>query len=451
MKDQVSRRVFLAMATAGAAGSVNSPAASPRSPYVFGQSAQRPALLGGEPVRRGRFPSWPMIDEDDREIWDAVLQERAWCELDGHQVEDFEKEFQAAMKGGYVVATANGTSSLHASLYVLDIGPGDEVLMPAHTFVATMQAILNLYALPIFVDIDPTTGQIDPEQTDSRSSSRSRAVIPVHLGGGSADMDGVLKAASNRNLHVVEDVCQSALSEWNGTKLGLLGDCGAISFQVSKIIPAGEGGAVVTGSDEIRNLVHAFRNNGRDPERQVGNYPYFGMNYRMTEFQGALLRTQLGKFEELAARRRSNAALLDRGLEEIEGISPLETYPKNNRRDYYYYAMRYDSEQFGGLSIDRFVEAVRAEGIPISGSSSSEVLPDSPSIQRVLESRGFQRIYTEKQLQRCLESRDCPHNKKLAGERLVLNQSSMLGSRQDVRDILSAIDRVRTHAAELKG
>lgn len=452
MKDQVSRRTFLAMAAAGAAaGSVSGSAAAPGSPYVYKQSGQRPALLGGEPVRLGRFPSWPTIDEDDREIWETVLQEKAWCELNGHQVEDFEKEFQAAMGDGYVVATANGTSSLHAALHVLEVGPGDEVLMPAHTFIATMQSILNLYALPIFVDIDPASGQIDPGQIESRSSSQSRAVIPVHLGGGSADMDGVLKAASNRDLKIVEDVCQSALSEWGGTKLGLLGDCGAISFQVSKIIPAGEGGAVVTRSEAIRTLVHAFRNNGRDPDRKVGNYPYFGMNYRMTEFQGALLRTQLGKFERLAERRRANAALLDRGLEEIGGISPLRTYSRNNKRDYYYYAMRYDGEQFAGLSIDRFVEAVRAEGIPISGSSGSEVLPDSPSIKRVLESRGFQRIYSKEQLNRCLESRDCPHNRKLAGERLVFNQSSVLGGPEDIQDILSAVERVKTHAAELKG
>lgn len=449
----LSRRRFLHASTAGVAGAgwVSArPAAPSRAPTVVVPTSDRPALLGGTPVRDGRFGSWPQVDDSDRKIWAEVLEERAWCELDGQQVARFEEEFARTMGEGYVVATANGTSSLHACLYALDVGPGDEVLMPAHTFVATMQAITNLYALPIFVDVDPRTGQIDTQELEARVSPHTRAVIPVHLGGASADMDGVMRAARKHGFHVVEDLCQSVLAEWGGRKLGLIGDCGAISFQVSKILAAGEGGAVVTTRPEIRTLVHAFRNNGRDPERQVRNYPYMGMNYRMTEFQGALLRTQLARFEETSRIRRENAEYLIQGLEEIPGIEPLGTYTKNNRRDYYYLALRYRSEALGGLSIDRFVEAMRAEGIPISGSSRSDVLPQSPSIQKILDSRGFRTIYSAERIKRCKDSLHCPETEKLSRERLSIGQPTLLGSRTDMDDVLAAVKKIERHAADLE-
>jgi perosamine synthetase len=448
-KRDLARRDFLQTATLGAAA-LSPPIVGVTSRVWPSAGSDKPALLGGEPLRKGRFPSWPQIDDKDERIWREVLHEGAWCELDGNQVTAFEEEFQAAMGEGYVVATANGTSSLHASLWVLDVGPGDEVLMPASTFVASMQAILNLYALPIFVDIDPATGQIDTRKLEAAVSPHTRAIMPVHLGGAAADMDGVMEVARKHSLKVVEDACQSPLAEWRGRKLGLIGDCGCISFQVSKIIPGGEGGAVVTTSERIRTLVHAFRNNGRDPDRRVGNYPYFGMNYRMTEFQGALLRAQLAKFEVQSAVRRPNAAHLDRGLGEIEGLTPLAAYPGNTRRNYYYYAVRYEAEKFGGLPIDRFVQAMRAEGIPVSGSPRRDVLPDSPSLETLLNSRAFRKVCSEEQIARCLASRECPETRRLAPESLVVSQNVLLGSREDMDLILEAVRKVRRHADELR-
>jgi perosamine synthetase len=445
----LARRDFLQTAALGAAAL--SPPVMGAAPRVWAApGSDRPALLGGDPVRPGRFPSWPVVDDSDERIWREVLHEKAWCELNGNQVTAFEEEFQAAMGEGYVVATANGTSSLHASLWVLDVGPGDEVLMPASTFVASMQAILNLYALPIFVDIDPATGQIDPGKLEAGVSGHTRAIMPVHLSGAAADMDGVMGVARKHSLKVVEDACQSPLAEWRGRKLGLIGDCGCISFQVSKILPAGEGGAVVTTSEKIRTLVHAFRNNGRDPDRRVANYPYFGMNYRMTEFQGALLRTQLAKFESQSAVRRPNAAYLDRGLGEFDGLTPMATYPGNTRRNYYYYAIRYEAEKFGGLGLDRFVQAMRAEGIPVSGSPGGDVLPDSPSIEVLLNSRAFRKVCSDEQIARCLASRDCPETRRLATQSLVISQNVLLGSREDMDLILEAVRKIRRHADALR-
>lgn len=445
----VSRRKFLQATASGVAAAQLLKPEAFAAPVISVRRTDRPALLGGEPVRSKSFPSWPVVDARDEEIWTRVLHEKAWCELNGSQVAAFEEEYQAAMGEGHVVATANGTSALHACLYALDVGPGDEVLMPAHTFVATMQAILGLYALPVFVDVDPQTGMMDPEKLEEKISENTRVILPVHLGGAAADMDGIMRAAARHRLHVLEDACQSPFSEWDGKKLGLVGDCGAISFQVTKILPSGEGGAVVTRSPDLRTLVHAFRNNGRDPERKVSNFPYMGLNFRMTEFQGALLRTQLAKFEEQSSTRRRNVAYFNRGLEQIGGLTPTYTYPKNTRRNYYYYALHYHSEQFAGLSIDRFVEAMRAEGIPISGSSRAEILTTSPSIDRVLNSRGFRKIYSGAHLRRCRESLDCPVAQQFVRERVVLRQSMLLGTQQDMDDILAAVEKIRQNASSL--
>lgn len=448
-RGQVSRRGFLQAAAGVGLGASVGQAAGPKAPAPLVKALDRPALAGGNPVRTAPFPDWPQVDSSDEQIWRQVLHEKAWCELNGSQVSAFEKEFAAAMGEGYVVATANGTSSLHACLYALDVGPGDEVLMPAHTFVATMQAILNLYALPIFVDVDPRTGLMNPDLLEEKISPHTRAILPVHLGGASVDMDGVLRVAEKHGLRVVEDACQSPLAEWGGRKLGLIGDCGAISFQVTKILASGEGGAVVTRHETLRTLVHAFRNNGRDPEGKVRNYPYMGMNYRMTEFQGALLRTQLAKFEAQSRTRQENVAYLDRGLEEVGGLEPTYTYPKNTRRNYYYYALRYRPEDFSGLSIDRFTAAMNAEGIPLSGSSRRDLLTASPSIPRILESRGFRTIYSQERLRRVRESLECPAAEKFEKERVVLSQRVLLGTRRDMDDILEALGKVRRHAPAL--
>ena len=217
-----------------------------------------------------------------------VLRKGQWCRIDGDYANRFEETWARMMGAKHCVAVANGTSALITSLAALGIGPGDEVIVPPYTFVATINAVLMHHALPVFVDTDPETFQIDARQLESAITEHTACILPVHLGGSAADMDTILAVAARHKLPVVEDACQAALAEWKGKKLSTLGDLGCFSFQASKNLNSGEGGAILTNDDRLALECRSFQNNGR---ATVGGLSYArnGANLRMTEFQAALL------------------------------------------------------------------------------------------------------------------------------------------------------------------
>ena len=279
------------------------------------------AILGGKPVRRQRFTKWPIIAENDERTWMEVLRKGKWCRIDGDYANRFEETWARMMGAKHCVAVANGTSALITSLAALGIGPGDEVLVPPYTFVATINAVLVHHALPVFVDTDPETFQIDARLLESAISEHTACIMPVHIGGSAADMDTILSVAARHKLPVIEDACQAALAEWKGRKLSTLGDLGCFSFQASKNLNSGEGGAILTNDDRLALECRSFQNNGR---ATVGglNYARNGANLRMTEFSAALLATQLTRLEEQSRHREENAAYLTGLLREIPGITP---------------------------------------------------------------------------------------------------------------------------------
>ena len=230
-----SRRSFLGTISAAAAavGLTERRAAA---------GAEEPlAILGGKPVRRQRFTRWPIIAENDEKSWMEVLRKGRWCRVDGDYANRFEETWSRMMGAKHCIAVANGTSALITSLAALGIGPGDEVLVPPYTFVATINAVLVHHALPVFVDTDPETFQIDARQLESAINEHTACILPVHIGGSAADMDTILSVAARHKLPVVEDACQAALAEWKGRKLSTLGDLGCFSFQASKNLNSGEG------------------------------------------------------------------------------------------------------------------------------------------------------------------------------------------------------------------
>src|SRR5687767_10656511 len=200
----IPRRTFLAAAAAvpGAAASNG-----------------RLAVFGGEPVRRNSFPSWPVADASEEKALVEVLRSGKWGRLGGKAVETFEQKYAALTGAKHVVATANGTSALFTALNALDVGPGDEVLVPPYTFVATINVVLLNHALPVFVDSDLETFQMDAGKVESRFTDRTAAVIPVHMAGGAANLDVILEAAGKRRIPVLEDACQAHLGEWRNRKL----------------------------------------------------------------------------------------------------------------------------------------------------------------------------------------------------------------------------------------
>lgn len=450
---EVSRRRFLAttMGGLGFAASFQPTATTAASPATGGTAPPRPALLGGQPIRSSGFPSWPVFGSSDEEALTGVLRSGRWFRGYGRRVEDFEQAYAELMGARYCVATANGTSALLASLGGMEIGPGDEVILPPYTFVATLNVLLTHYALPVFVDSDLETFQIDATKIEAAITERTAAMIPVHLGGGVADMDAIREVAQRRKVRVIEDACQSHLAEWRNRRVGSLGDTGCFSFQASKNLNSGEGGAILTSDPELAVRCYAFHNNGRGRNVQGHDFRYQGgraVNLRLTEFQGALLLSQMERLEAQSRTREENATHLTGLLSEIPGIQPARMHPGCTRNAYHLYLFRYDATAFADLPRARFIEALRAEGVPCSPGYAP--LNREAFIQATLNSRGYQRIYPPELLDAWAERNACPQNEELCRTAVWFTQNMLLGDRQDMDQIAEAIRKIQHHAGALK-
>jgi dTDP-4-amino-4,6-dideoxygalactose transaminase len=441
----LSRRHFLKAVSVGGAFSGLTARAS-----TFRASATangRPALIGGTPVRNQRFPSWPVITAKDEQTWMEVFRTKRWNRLNGTYVDQFEKTWAERLGTQHCVATSSGTSALVTSVNALEIGPGDEVIVPPYTFVATINAVLLQHALPVFVDSDRETFQIDARKIAAAITKRTRCVLPVHLGGGSADLDTILSVARKHSIVVLEDACQSHLGEWRGRKVGTWGDLGCFSFQASKNLNSGEGGAIVGGNAALIEVARSFHNQGRAAPDAGFSWARNGDNRRLTEFQGALLLAQLERLEEQSRVRESNAAYLTKLLGEIPGIQPARMIDGCTRNAYHLYMFRYAATQFSNLPRQRFLKALQAEGIPCSPGYSP--LNKEPFLKQTLSSRGFRHIYSEKEI-KALEDRNvCPENDKLCQEAVWFTQNMLLGTIGDMEQIADAVRKVQTQSALL--
>jgi perosamine synthetase len=441
MREPRSRRSFLGAISAGSA------AIGLTSRAVKARTDEAPAILGGRPVRDRPFPDWPVIGQNDEKAWMDVLRKGRWCRLGGDYANQFEAAWASMLGAKHCLAVANGTSALIASLAALGVGAGDEVIVPPYTFVATVNAVLMHHALPIFVDTDPETFQIDARKIEAAITERTRCIIPVHLGGAVADLDAIAAIAAKHKIPVLEDACQAHLAEWRGRKVSTLGEIGCFSFQGSKNLNAGEGGAIVTSSDGLFEQCKSFQNNGRGASNAGFSYVRNGANLRITEFQAALLLQQMTRLEEQSRRREQNAAYLTELLKEVKGITPAKVYEGCTRNAYHLYMFRYDREQFEGLPRARFLEALHGEGIPASGGY--QPLDKEPFVKHTLLSRGFQAIYGQERISEYLEKTHCPANDRLCEVAVWLTQTMLLGPRSDMDQIAEAVRKVQKNAGRL--
>ncbi len=440
MADDVTRRDFYRSLAAGSAlaGLGAAPAVA---------TEETPALLGGKPARSAPFDSWPKIAANDERSWMQVLRAGKWCRLDGGYATEFEKTWAKTLGVAHCLATSCGTTALFTTLNALDIGPGDEVIVPPYTFVATVNAVLLQHALPVFVDTDIQTFQIDASKIEAAITPKTRAILPVHLGGSPADMDTILAVAAKRHIAVIEDACQAHLAEWRGRKVGGLGQAGCFSFQASKNLNSGEGGAIVTNDTALMERASSFHNNGRGTGSLSG-YVRNGSNHRITEFQAALLSTQLTRVAEQAAVREKNARHLTQQLEQISGISPARMYPGTTRNAYHIYMFSYDGGHFSGLTRAHFLKALRAEGVPCSDGYTP--LNKEAFLENTLQSRAYQRVYSSAELKAYRERNLCPVNDKLCEQAVWFGQTMLLGATGDMNDIVRAIRKIQKHAAALR-
>lgn len=322
------------------------------------------AIHGGTPVRSAAqtWPAWPVVDDAERTAVNEVLESGKWWF--GERVVRFEEEFAAFQDARFGVSCTSGTTALEVSLQALGIGRGDEVIVPAYTFVATAGAVARVGAVPIFVDVNETWC-MDPDAAERAITSRTKAIIPVHFGSCVADVDRLGAIAQNHGLYLIEDACHSWGSKWKGKGTGALGDCGVFSFQMSKNLTAGEGGIILTDDEALADRCRAITNCGRVKGGIWYSHEMIATNARLTEFQAAILSAQLSRLEEQTLLREKNAAWLTEAISDIEGIVPQPGDARMTRRAYHLYPFRFDDKAFG-CSREQFVEAARAEGMSLA-------------------------------------------------------------------------------------
>jgi len=426
------------------------------------------ALLGGTPVHRSGWPQWPVSDEKDEQRLLSVFRSGNWwrhsygqgvelaenAETSPSMVAQFQRKFAQAHGCRYGICAANGTVTLEIALRAAGVKPGDEVIVPAYTYVATASAVLTVGAIPIFVDIDPDTYNLDVERLAEAITSRTRAVIPVHFGGQPCPMDEINALAARQDLVVLEDAAHAHGAEYNGRRCGSLGKLGSFSFQLSKNMTAGEGGIITTNRPELAELCETLVWAGRKPGRPWYEHHILASNARLTELQGAILLGQLERLDEQNARRAANAAFLDRLLNEIEGIRPTVQLPSTTRSSRHLYMFRYDPQAFAGLPKQRFVAALQAEGVGAAfGGYPTPLYLNPMFVKRAFNGGAWTLDVGEhgRKLDYTRFTALCPvAERACASEAVWIPQTYLLAGEQDMRDIAAAIHKIQRHAASLK-
>lgn len=395
------------------------------------------AIKGGNPVRTKPFTKWPIFDEREEKALIEVLRSGHWGRISGKKNEEFEEKFSKFVGASYGVTCVNGTAALEIALRAMNIGKGDEVIVPAYTFIATASACILVGADPVFVDIDPNTYNIDPKYIEQAITTKTKAIIAVHIGGCPANMDEIMRIAKKYNLLVIEDAAQAHGAEWRGKKVGSIGDMATFSFQASKNINAGEGGIVTTNNKKFADMAWSLMNVGRVKEGGWYDHPILGWNYRMTEFQAAILLVQMERIEEQMKKREENAKYLADGLRKIGGVEPLVPDEGVTRHAYHLFIFRYNKDEFKGVKRETFIKALNAEGIPAS--PGYVPLYKFPAIlDWPYKERDYRDVYLPVTEKACYE------------EGIWLSQNILLGPKEDMDDILTAVSKIKENIDELK-
>ncbi len=399
-------------------------------------SKEHLAFYGGRKSVEKNF-GWPFFDDNEIKAVEEVLRSGKWgspnCQ---DKVAEFEQAFADYCGTRYAVSCVNGSVSLRIALMASGIRPGDEVIVPPYTFIATASTVIECNAVPVFVDIEPGTFNLDPSKIEAAITPRTRAIIPVHFGGLACDMDSILAIAEKHGLTVIEDAAHGHGAEYKGRKLGSIGKAGSFSFQSSKNMTSGEGGIVVTNDEEMYKIMASLRNVGRLEEGQWYDHFNAGCNYRLTQMQAVMLSEQLKRLEAQTRIRHDNGRYLAQLLNDIEGIEPLKSDVGETLNCYHLFIFRYRPEAFGGLSREAFADLLAAEGVPcLKG------YPHPLYKQPLFREKRFMCYaipesvdYTEV----C-----CPEAEKACNESMWILQNSLLGDQKDMEAFAEAIRKIK--------
>jgi len=421
------------------------------------------AINGGSPIRDSKnnpWPAWPVWDQKEEKALLEVLNSGVWS-YNGPKEVEFNKRFAEFTGTRYAISAANGTVTLQLALEALGIGFGDEVILPGLTWQATAATIIDVNAIPVLVDVCDDTWCIDPTEIERAITPKTKAIVPVHLYGSFADMDAIMDIAKRHNLFVLEDCAHKHGGEWNGKKAGSIGDIGSFSFQLSKHLTAGEGGALTTNNPDLAEKLDALRNCGRRPEGDAyadkdkgagvysddGNFIQSG-NFRITEFQAAILNEGLKRLPDQNHRRDENGIYINSLLLDLPGVSPMRRDKRETKEAYFNFAFRYHKDEFKGLPVDKFRKALESElGIGVDASyeplnSCSLYVPHTKPSRHKLSEQQWREIDPARfDLPVC----DRIHHE----ESVCLHHKALMGSKADMDEIAQAIKKVYEHAGEL--
>ena len=392
------------------------------------------ALFGGKPVRKKPFPVWPRITAGQKEQLLNTLESDS-LGIGSDAIKAFEDQFAEFQDAKYCIATSSGTNALWVALKAGGVSAGDEVIIPPYTFIATASAVLMANAVPVFVDIDPETFNIDPVLIEKAITERTKVIMPVHIAGNPADMDRINDIAKKYNITVIEDAAQAHGAEWDGVKVGALASGGIFSFQSSKNMNSGEGGAIISNDDTFMNSCFAYYNCGRQRGREWYEHQIVGGNHRINAMAASLLLPQLQSVEDDMVIRDKNRKKLDRALNS-EGLVTIGSYEKATRVANHLYLLKYKADYFNDVPREKFFDAMRAEGVNTYA--------------------GYKPLYREKVFDNqdddfpWLKDIDyagisCAETELIADYQSVwLTQNHLLGNDRDTQDIINAFEKVTT-------
>lgn len=393
------------------------------------------AKEGGMPYRNKEFPVWPIYDEREVEQIKEVLESHNWWRVTGSKVNEFETKFAEFQGCRYCLGVTNGTSALELALSAMGIGLGDEVIVPGMTFISTGLAVINCNATPKLVDINPDTFCIASDKIEEVITNKTKAIIPVHMAGNICEIEEICKIAKKYNLFVIEDAAHAHGGEYKGKRMGSFGDAAIFSFQNGKLMTCGEGGALVTNNKEIYEKAYLVQDVGRPKGDKIYEHLVRGDNFRMSEFQGAILLAQMERVNEYNLIRDKNAKLLDQLLiSEVKGIVPQRFNPNANIITHYMYMFCYDENFFKGVPRNQFVELLNAEGIP-----SSICFPVMSDVEF------YKKLDFNGRNVNAVGLSSLPHSHQVADKTVWLHHRILEGNEQDVYDVVGAIKKIQKH------
>lgn len=404
------------------------------------------AVHGGAAAVTLPLPVWPPYREEVAEAVAEVARSDTWASAEGPYTQAFAERFATLHGARFAVPVVNGSISLEIALRALGIGRGDEVIVPAYTFITSATSVLMVNALPVFVDVTEN-GNLDPAAVEAAITPRTRAIMPVHFAGHSADMAAISQLAARHGVAVIEDAAQAHGATWEGRPVGAIGEFGSFSFQSSKNVTGGEGGILLTDDERLFELAWGVHTCGRMLDGEWYQHVMLGSNYRMTEFQCAAIGVQLNHLDDDVARRERGAARLTEGLNAVGGLIPVPRDERATAHAWHLYQTGFDADAFSGLTRQQVLEALWAENAP-AGAGYGRPVNRQPVFSDALFDHAATGYDPERPGLRYGEL-SLPVSERLCAEAVWFPQNLLLAGDELIDQVVEAVAKVRAGAAGL--